>query len=793
MVLALAEEVDVAERAVGVLGDRAGEHREVAAGDVVDLAVDRPQVIGLPLVADPGVDAVLDAEIGVAEPAIEALGLRRLAELAEVRLDGQGRRQLVARDQPRIDRVAGDAVEQVAVDAQARHQLPARRDVDAEVDVAAQTDRLRAAEQLGRRDVDAAGVDQLVVDRQQRLVAGDARQHVEAGVEGEPSGQPAVDPHPVRQRLVDDADAAERPGGHGLRAGERQRVAAPRGRQRELHVAGDHALVGADHAEELDRGVEVGRQRGVGVLVEHVQRVGRADREHAEPAVVVEVVVDAARVVVVDGGDDALPALGRLRQHEAEEQVDVRPPAGDGDRQVPGDRRAQVAAGVDEVDLGRAVDAVGLRRPELERDGGAVVAAEPRREPAGVEVERVEHLGVEDRRPAEEVEQRWHLVAVDVDPGVVGVGAADQQEAEAERGALDAGQGLDHADRVAERAGHRAQLLALQRAPRDLEDLALALDDGLVGVAAARPHPQPDLERLALAQRDRALEPIEVRIDREHLVAAGRHAVEEERAVVAGHRVEPELGDRDDHAGERAPRAALERGALQRHRRVDRAGVVGRPGVARRWRRWGFRLLAVLDHEVDRRLDGDRCRRTVDLGRLEHVLLGRGDRGLVEAVADRLEHVDRADRAVRGDVDPDLDRGLLAGLEGSRWILRRLRLQELGRPGHHAGRPGRRRRRRWPHLLASRRRAPHRDRRDREEPPTHAKSLSARARRSSATRRDRSSEPACFRRGRRIRQRAAAPDNGDGWSCVQARSAAVARSAQASVVVRQARPRRRSA
>src|SRR6185503_16325206 len=68
----LAEEVDRAERAVGVLDQVAGEHRELAAVDVEDLAVDRPQAIGPPLVAQPGVDRALEAELRVAEPAVEA-------------------------------------------------------------------------------------------------------------------------------------------------------------------------------------------------------------------------------------------------------------------------------------------------------------------------------------------------------------------------------------------------------------------------------------------------------------------------------------------------------------------------------------------------------------------------------------------------------------------------------------------------------------------------------------------------------------------------------------------------
>ena len=51
---------------------------------------------------------------------------------------------------------------------------------------------------------------------------------------------------------------------------------------------------------------------------------------------------------------------------------------------------------------------------------------------------------------------------------------------------------------IAERARDARQLLALQRAPRDLEDLAFALDDGLVRIAALRSHPQAHLDLLAL-------------------------------------------------------------------------------------------------------------------------------------------------------------------------------------------------------------------------------------------------------------------------------------------------------
>ena len=149
------------ERAVGVLGDGGGEHREVAAADVVDLAVDRPQPVGLPLVADAGVDAVLDAEVRVAEPPVEALGLRRLAELADVGLERQvGLTAGSAR--PAADRPSCGRRRRAGSrrSAGSGTSLSRERDVDAEVDVAAQADQLRAAEQLGRRDVDALRVDQ---------------------------------------------------------------------------------------------------------------------------------------------------------------------------------------------------------------------------------------------------------------------------------------------------------------------------------------------------------------------------------------------------------------------------------------------------------------------------------------------------------------------------------------------------------------------------------------------------------------------------------------------------------
>jgi hypothetical protein len=131
-------------------------------------------MIGPPLVAEPVVIAVLEPDVDVAESPVERLGLRRLGELADIRLRGPVLVELIARDQPRIERRAIDAVEDVRVGAQARDQPQPRGDVDPEVGVETGAEQLRAALQLGRRDVGALIADQRVVDRDQCLVARDA-------------------------------------------------------------------------------------------------------------------------------------------------------------------------------------------------------------------------------------------------------------------------------------------------------------------------------------------------------------------------------------------------------------------------------------------------------------------------------------------------------------------------------------------------------------------------------------------------------------------------------------------
>src|SRR5690606_18329249 len=280
-------------------------------------------------------------------------------------------------------------------------------------------------------------------------------------------------------------------------------------------------------------------------------------------------------------------------------------------------------------------------------------------------------------------------VAVDVDAAVVRVGAADEQEAAAERRARQTGQGLDDADRIAEGARHRGELAPLEGAAGDLEHLALPLDHRLVRVAADRPHVEGDLDPLSLAELERAAEAVELLVHRDDGVGAGRHAVEVEAALLVGDRVEPELGDRHDHAGQLAAHAALERAPPDGDRLPHVAGVSRRrrPGLllalaaGRRRRGIRSRLLHLGELEVDRGLDRDRPGDAVPLGRAEAVLARGGDRRLVEAVAGRPDHLAVGDRAGGVDRDAHLDRRLEAGGGGGLRVHRRGRLEELRRPG----------------------------------------------------------------------------------------------------------------
>ena len=185
----------------------------------------------------------------------------------------------------------------------------------------------------------------------------------------------------------------------------------------------------------------------------------------------------------------------------------------------------------------------------FDRHDAADGAAVGGRKTAGIEVDAIEELGVEHRRPAQEVIDEGNPMAVDEHPAVVGVGAADQQETGDKRCAGQTGQRLNDPNGIAEGARHRGELAPLERAAGDFENLALALDHGFVRATALAAQPQSDLYLFVFLLDGQG--PLEGGVALGHgddRVLAGRHAVHVEAPVFVGDRVETELANRYDDA-----------------------------------------------------------------------------------------------------------------------------------------------------------------------------------------------------------------------------------------------------
>ena len=219
---------------------------------------------------------------------------------------------------------------------------------------------------------------------------------------------------------------------------------------------------------------------------QHVQRIVAAEHEQPEPPLAAEVLVDAGLVVPVDRRRDHRGRALALRDHQRQQLIDVRPArrdaAGDTAAQRPLDRTGRV----EKVDVGVAVQLrrlVGLGGDVEDAGGGASVV---HAEAARVEVDLVDEVGRQHRRTTQEVVEDRDALAVDEDAGVLRRRAAHHQLADAERDARDAGQVLDHAQRIAEGAGHGRQLVLRQGVARDLLVLALRAHVGLE-LSAARP------------------------------------------------------------------------------------------------------------------------------------------------------------------------------------------------------------------------------------------------------------------------------------------------------------------
>ena len=296
--------------------------------------------------------------------------------------------------------------------------------------------------------------------RVDRVVEG-AEDRVDAGLEREPVGRAPGEGVAQRERADLGQDAEVR---------RLQHVeAVPPERDDEI-VPGRPDRAPPARADPVEhRGeVERGAPRRLAALDE-LELVVRAVREEREGAA--EQRVRVLRLVVPVAGRD--PQLVRgvrrdARQRDREHRVHPAPPHCD-EAVAAGDRSLERDAAVEDVELRGAVERVApLARAEI--DGAAQRAPEARREVAREELERLDHVGGDDRGDAAEVEEERDRDAVEVDVRLRGLRAAHDEEADAERAAGDAGQVLEHLQRVTLRAGDGPDLLAPRargRSPRD--------------------------------------------------------------------------------------------------------------------------------------------------------------------------------------------------------------------------------------------------------------------------------------------------------------------------------------
>ena len=403
------------------------------------------------------------------------------------------------------------------------------------------------------------------------------------------------------------------------------------------------------------------------------EAVVEAEQEEGQlPRPVVEV-VELELVVVPAGADDEV-GVGQQARHRGQDGVDVRPPGGGGHAPLlllP-DPPLDEAAAVDDVRAPAHPEVLGVLLPGGHIDHAAQAAAVLHPVAAGQVVHRVDEVGVEHRHdPAEVVDER-DADPVDVDGGVLGVGAADDQGAGAQGRARRARQRLDHPHRVAERARHAADLLDAEDAPGDVRGLLLVDADDLIIPVAAVLDPQPDAGDLPLGDLD-LLGDIQVAwIERAETDRAQRHAAEPVPALGVGLCLLEELtavGGEGLHGdvAELPPGAHLDDGALQ----VD--GEVRGVDLFLRGRGLGG-----LELEGVGELEGDGGRALGVLGGGEEELPGGLHGGLVEAVAGGLQHLDVGDLAVDVDLQQEEDGALQARLLGLGRVGRGDVLQQLG-------------------------------------------------------------------------------------------------------------------
>jgi hypothetical protein len=393
----------------------------------------------------------------------------------------------------------------------------------------------------------------------------------------------------------------------------------------------------------------------------HQEDVVEAEQERGELAALGAVLAGNLELVVVP---TRLHVEARVAGEERDEDVDVRAATGDGvaEALVLPDAAGDDGARVEQI--GRHLDLVALGEQRLGAHVDDAAGAPPVADAvaAGQVVDGVDEVRAHDAFESAEVVDDRHADTVDVDGRVLGVRAADDQHARPEGRARSAGKRLDHAHRIAERAGHLPHLVDRERAARDVFRLLLVhADDVLVLVREVL---DPELERRELCLGD-------VHLFADRFVAgmhhddgdlARGHAREREASLsVRGRRhAEPVEGDLE--RGERSPRPHLEELAVE-------VGGLGHLG--------GDRLRLPLEAVLELELHGHGAVRV--LGGRELELTRRGDRRLVEAVAGGAEHLDVRDLAGLVDVEEEQDLSFDALRERFVGVRRLDELHELGR------------------------------------------------------------------------------------------------------------------
>ena len=468
-----------------------------------------------------------DRDGGVAEHRAHLLGIGGLAIDAAAEGEGEALRRAVDADEARVRRPAQDRHPRVLGHIEAR--VAARRGrrrarqrripLDQHRVEPQPRDQGQAAEyDLGgreRRRVHGQDVPAVVGDRVAGRVAEDGDVAF-AGGEGERAVAGLID----GARLEVEPEAQGRRGGDPAPIGGAQRVLPGSLGDGDRRLAEQRLVAGVVVADRRrdDHAGAVGQQAGVaekqplprqvGVLRADLQGIVGGDRA---PQVIVggqegrrQLLVLAQRqrgaglVVVVTRNGDEVPDV--VRSDLLGQPVEVAVAPGDRQPQARGDGQRDEPGGVHGVGGDVAVHPVLGQRAQLDADQAAQAAPVVGAERARRQIDRADEIRVDRRAEAADVVQRRDLDAFDVDPGLPGRRAPDDQLAGAERRAGDAGQVLHHLERVALGPGDAPRLLGADagldrllldaRGPHDDRDpllvVVLLLDAGTSRCGACR-------------------------------------------------------------------------------------------------------------------------------------------------------------------------------------------------------------------------------------------------------------------------------------------------------------------